>query len=263
MNKIHQTAIVSPKAELGADVEIGPYSIVGDDVEIGDGTIIGPHVQIGQWTALGEKCKVFFGCTIGNPSKDLKYGGWRSYVQIGNRNVFREYVSISRASTREGATTIGDDNLLMNWANVAHDTVVGDRTIMSNFATIAGHVIIQDDVRLGAHAAIHPFVRVGKMAIAGACSKCVQDIPPFMLSDGHPARVRSVNIIGLGSSQTNPLSSLPSETVQILRKAYRILFRAKLPLRQAINRVRNEIELNEELEYLLKFLENSQRGIGF
>ena len=262
VKNIHPTAIVSPKAELGANVEIGPYSIVGADVEIGEGTIVGPHVQIDRWTTIGEKCQLFFGCTIGNPSKDLKYGGWRSYVRIGNRNVFREYVSISRATTRDGATIIGNDNLMMNWVNIAHDTIVGDRTIMANFATIAGHVIVEDDARLGAHAAMHPFVRVGKMAIAGACSKFVQDIPPFMLSDGHPASIRGLNVIGLGSSQTNPMSVLSPQTIQLLKKAYRILFRGKIPLRQAISCVRNEIPSNEEVEYLLHFIQESKRGIG-
>ncbi len=262
MSKIHPTAIISPKAELGTDVEIGPYSIINDEVQIGAGTVIGPHVQIDKWTSLGEQCQIYFGCTIGNPSKDLKYGGWRSHTRVGDRNVFREYVSISRATTREGATIIGDDNLLMNWTNIAHDSVVGDRTIMANLATLGGHVIIEDDVRMGAHSALHPFVRVGKMAIAGGCSKFVKDIPPFALSDGHPARVRGLNIIGLGTSATNPLSSLPPETILLLKRAYRILFRSKLPLREAVNRVRKEIESNPEVNHLLEFIDNSQRGIG-
>ena len=130
----------------------GPFSIISEDVQIGRGTVIGPHVQIDRWTTIGEDCQIFFGSTLGNPSKDLKYGGWRSYTRIGNRNVLREYVSISRATTEDGATVIGDNNLLMNWVNIAHDTVVGNRIIMANFATIAGHVVIEDDTRIGAHA---------------------------------------------------------------------------------------------------------------
>ena len=262
MSKIHPTAIISPTAKLGTDVEIGPYSIINEEVEIGDGTVIGPHVQIDRWTTLGEECQVYFGCTIGNPSKDLKYGGWRSYTRVGNRNVLREYVSISRSTAKEGATIIGDDNLLMNWTNIAHDSVVGNRTIMANLVTIGGHVTIEDDVRMGALAALHPFVRVGKMAMVGGCSKFVKDIPPFALSDGHPARVRGLNVIGIGRSTTNPLSSLPSETIQLLKRAYRILFRSKLPLGEAVDRARQEIEPNPEVEHLLSFIENSQRGIG-
>lgn len=262
MRTIHPTAIVSPKAELGEDVEVGPFSLINDDVQIGRGTVIGPHVQIDRWTTIGEECQVFFGSTIGNPSKDLKYGGWRSYARVGNRNVLREYVSISRATTEEGATIIGDGNLLMNWVNIAHDAVIGNRTIMTNFATIGGHVVIEDDTRIGAHAAFHPFVRVGKMAMAGACSKFVQDVPPFTVADGHPAAVRGLNIIGIRTSKINPLSSLPPETIQLLKRAYRILFRSKTNLTLAIERVRREVEPNPEVEYLLKFIENSQRGIG-
>jgi len=259
---IHPTAIVSPKAELGEDVEVGPFSIISEDVQIGRGTVIGPHVQIDRWTTIGEECQVFFGCTVGNPSKDLKYGGWRSYARVGNRNVLREYISISRATTEVGATIIGDDNLLMNWVNIAHDAVIGNRTIMTNFATIGGHVVIEDDTRLGAHTAFHPFVRVGKMAMAGACSKFVQDVPPFTVADGHPAAVRGLNIIGIRTSKINPLSSLPPETIQLLKRAYRILFRSKTNLTLAIERVRREVEPNAEVEYLLNFIENSQRGIG-
>ena len=260
--RIHPTAIVSPRAELGEDVEVGPFSLISNDVQIGRGTVIGPHVQIERWTIIGEECRVFFGCTVGNPSKDTKYGGWRSYARIGNRNVFREYVSISRATTEDGATIVGDDNLLMNWASVAHDSVIGNRTIMANLVTVGGHVVVEDDARLGAQSAFHPFVRVGKMAMAGGCSKFVQDLPPFTVSDGHPARVRGLNTIGLRTSKVNPLASLPPESVRLLKKAYRILFRSKLPLREAIEQVRRDVEPNEEVEYLLNFIENSPRGIG-
>lgn len=262
MTMIHDTAIIHPKAELDENVEVGPFSIISEDVRIGRGTVIGPHVQVDRWTTIGEECQIFFGSTIGNPSKDLKYGGWRSYTRIGDRNVLREYVSISRATAEDAATIIGDDNLLMNWVNIAHDTVVGSRTIMANFATIAGHVLIEDDARIGAHAAIHQFVRVGKMAMVGACSKFVQDIPPFTVSDGHPARVRSLNIVGLGTSQVHPMASLSPETISRLKQAYRTLFRSKVNLTEAVALVRNEGETDDEVEYLLNFIERSTRGIG-
>ena len=260
---IHPTAIISPKAMLEEGVCVGPYSLVGDYAHIGRGTVIGPHVQIDKWTTIGEECKIFFGATIGNPSKDLKYGGWRSYVKIGNQNTLREYVSISRSTFEEGATIVGDSNVLMNWVNIAHDTVVGNRTIMANFATLAGHVTIEDDVRLGAHAAIHQFVRVGKMAMAGGFSKIVQDIPPFALSAGQPARVRSLNRIGIHTSQINPLSRISPETLVLLKRAFRILFRSGIPLKHAVARVKAELETNPEVEYLLQFIETSKRGIGF
>ncbi len=262
MTKIHETAIIHPSAKLDENVEVGPFTIINEDVQIGRGTVIGPHVQIDPWTTIGEDCQIFFGCTLGNPSKDLKYGGWRSYTRIGNRNVLREYVSISRATMEDGATIIGDNNLLMNWVNIAHDTVVGSRNIMANFATIAGHVLIEDDTRIGAHAAIHQFVRIGKMAMVGACSKFVQDVPPFTVADGHPARVRSLNIIGLGTSQIHPMASLSPEAIARLKSAYRTLFRSKVNLTQAIAQIRDDGELDPEVEYLLNFIEDSERGIG-
>ena len=260
---IHPTAIISPKATLEEGVKIGPYSLVGEDVHIGRDTVIGPHVQIEKWTTIGEECKIFFGATIGNESKDLKYGGWRSYVKIGNRNTLREYVSISRSTFEEGETVVGDNNLLMNWVNLAHDTVVGNRIIMANFVSLAGHVVIEDDVRLGAHAALHQYVRVGKMAMAGGFSKIVQDIPPFALSAGQPARVRSLNRIGIRTSRINPLSQLTPEALAALKKTYRILFRSGLPLKHAVAKVREELETTPEVEYLLEFIEASKRGIGF
>ncbi len=260
--KIHPTAIVSPKAELAEGVEVGPFSIVAEDVQIGRNTRIGPHVQIDRWTIIGEENQIFFGCTIGNPSVDLKYGGWRSWVRVGNRNVFREYVSISRATGEDAATVIGDGNLLMNWTNIAHDAVIGNRIIMANLVTIGGHVVIEDDARLGAQAAFHPFVRVGKMAMAGGCSKFVQDVPPFTVADGHPARVRGLNVVGLRTSRVNPLSRLSPDTLRLLKRAFRILFRSKLPLREAIARVRAELPPNDEVEHLLRFCESSKRGLA-
>ena len=260
---IHPTAIISPKATLEEGVKVGPYSLISEDVHIGRDTVIGPHVQIEKWTTIGEECKIFFGATIGNESKDLKYGGWRSYVKIGNHNILREYVSISRSTFEEGSTIVGDNNLLMNWVNIAHDSIVGNRTIMANFVSLAGHVVIEDDVRLGAHAALHQYVRVGKMAMAGGFSKIVQDIPPFALSAGQPARVRDLNRLGIRTSQINPLSQLTPETLTELKRAFRILFRSGLPLKHAVARVKEELEAIPEVEYLLEFIETSKRGIGF
>jgi UDP-N-acetylglucosamine acyltransferase len=259
---IHETAIVHPKAELADDVEVGPYSIINEDVKIGRGTKIGPHVEIGRWTIIGEDCQFFFGCTIGNPSKDLKYGGWRSYAIIGDRNVFREYVSLSRATTEEGTTIVGNDNLIMNCVNIDHDCVVGNNVIMANLATLGGHVIVEDNCRIGAKTGYHQFVRVGKMSMSGACSYFSQDVPPFTLSTGNPAKVRGLNLIGLRTSKINPMRTLPPHTITLLKRAFRILFRSKLNMSQAIKKVRETIEPNKEVEYLLRFIEASKRGIG-
>jgi len=255
--KIHETAIVHPGAQLGEDTEIGPYSIIGENVKIGRGTKIGPHVHLEDWTTIGEDCRIFTGAVIGIESKDLKYkSGDRSFLIIGDRNVIREYASISRATGKDDVTEIGNDNLLMTYAHVAHDCKIGNRTILASFATLGGHVIVEDRAIIGAQASIHQFVRVGTMAFAGACAKIVQDIPPYIISDGYPASVRGLNVVGL---RRNGVSS---EARLLLKRAYRILFRSNLNRTQAIERVREEVEMCEEVENLLKFIETSRRGIG-
>lgn len=255
--KIHETAIVHPAAQLGEDVEIGPYSIIDENVTIGSGTKIGPLVHLEGWTTIGKDCRIFTGATIGNESKDLKYNqGDRSFVKIGDRNVIREYASISRATGKDDVTEIGDDNLLMTYVHVAHDCKVGNRTILASFAALGGHVTIHDRAIIGAHSATHQFVRVGTMAITGACAKLVQDVPPYMIADGYPARVRGLNVIGL---RRNGISS---HTRLLLKRAYKMLFRSNLNRTQAVKRVREEAEMCEEIENLLRFIETSERGIG-
>jgi len=255
--KIHETAIVHPGAQLDADSEIGPYSIVGENVKIGSGTKIGPHVHLEGWTTIGKDCRIFTGAVIGNESKDLKYNpGDRTFVIIGDRNVIREYASISRATGKDDATEIGNDNLLMTYVHVAHDCKIGNNTILASFATLGGHVTIEDKAIIGAQASIHQFARVGTMALAGACAKIVQDIPPYVISDGYPAHVRCLNTVGLRRNGVSPQTRL------LLKKAYRLLFRSDLNRTQAVKRVREELEMCEEVEHLLDFIETSQRGVG-
>ncbi|MCD6505003.1 acyl-ACP--UDP-N-acetylglucosamine O-acyltransferase [Candidatus Poribacteria bacterium] len=261
MTKIHPTAIVHPKAELDDEVEIGPYSIVEEYVRIGRGTKVGPHVQICRWTKIGRDCRIFFGATIGTPSQDVKYRGWRSYAVIGDRNVIREYASISRATTEEGATLIGDDNLIMKHVGISHDCRIGNHVIMANLVTLGGHVTVEDYARIGGMSAVHQFVRIGKMAMAGACSKFTKDVPPFTVADGHPARVRGLNLIGFSTSAVHPMRLLSEETRRHLKKAFRILFRSGLNMREAVQRVRLEVECDPEVEHLLNFIESSRRGI--
>lgn len=243
---------------MGDNVEIGPYCVIEDSVKIGSGTKLGPYVHIENWTTIGKDCHIFTGATIGNQSKDLKYKqGDRSFAIIGDRNVIREYASISRATGKDDATEIGSDNLLMTYAHVAHDCKLGNRVIMAAFAGIGGHVTIEERATIGARVTIHQFVRVGTMAFAGACSKIVQDIPPYMLSDGYPASVRCLNTIGLRRNGLSP------ETRMILKKAFKLLFRSKLSRAEAIGRIEEGVETCPEIEHLLQFVKSSKRGIGF
>jgi UDP-N-acetylglucosamine acyltransferase len=255
--KIHETAIIHPGAELGEDVEVGPYSIIGENVKIGRGTKIWPHVHLEGWTNIGEDCQIFTGATIGNDSKDLKYEqGSRTFAIIGDRNVVREYASISRATGKDDATVIGNDNLLMTFVHVAHDCKIGNNIILASFATLGGHVAIEDRAIIGAQAAFHQFVKVGTMALAGACSKVVKDIPPYMISDGFPASVRGLNVVGLRRNGVSPEARL------LLKRAYRLLFRSNLNTTQALEKIREEVEMCEEVAHLLEFIESSERGIG-
>ncbi len=254
--RIHPTAIVHPDAELGEGVEIGPYCVIEGTVKIGDRTRISPRVTIEGHTTLGEECEVFTGAVIGSVTQDKKYEGGTSYLRIGNRNKIREYVTIN-PGTKEGTeTVIGDDNLLMAYAHVAHDCVIGNHTILANAATLAGHVFIHDRAIVGGLSAVHQFVRIGCLAIVGGCSKVVQDVPSFMMADGHPARVYGINSLGLDRAKFS------KEEKTLLKKAFKILFRSSLSVKNAVIRIQTEIPKSPSIETLLEFLKHSERGIS-
>jgi UDP-N-acetylglucosamine acyltransferase len=255
--KIHETAIVHPEAELGEDVEVGPYSIIEDEVKIGNRTEIGPYVHIKKWSTIGEDCHIYESVVIGSEPKDLKHKpGSRSYVIIGDRNAIHEFTSIARATAAEASTEIGNDNLLMAYVHIAHDCTIGNRTILASFATLGGHVIIEDKAIVGAQSSIHQFVRVGTLGFAGACAKIVQDVPPYTIADGYPARVRCLNTVGLVRNGISPEKRI------LLKRAFKILFRSKLNRIQAIKKVQEEVEMCDEIKHLLSFIESSERGIG-
>lgn len=252
--EIHPTAVVSPKSEIGRDVTIGPYSVVEDDVVIGDKTILGAHVYVGKWTRIGKENRVFTGAIIGTQSQDLKYKGERSYVEIGDKNVIREYVTINRATVEEASTVIGNENAILAYCHVAHDCVLGNNIIISNVTTLAGHCIVEDRAGLGGYVGVHQFVRIGKMAYIGGWSKVVKDVPPFIKACGTPLRVYGLNSVGLERNGVSP------ESRQAMRKAYHIIYRSKNNVSQAISKLR-ELPEDTQVGHLLAFLENSERGI--
>ncbi len=254
--KIHPTAIVHPDAELGEGVEVGPYSIIDGTVKIGDRTMVGPRVSVEGNTVIGEDCQIFTGAVVGSITQDKKYEGGTSYLRIGNRNRIREYVTIN-PGTKEGTeTVIGDDNLFMAYAHVAHDCIIKNHTILANQATLAGYVLIDDRAIVGGLSAVHQFVRVGTLAIVGGCSKVVQDVPPYMMADGHPAKVYGINSIGIDRA------GISKEEKSILKKAYKILFRSGLSVRNAAVKIREEIPTSFSIQTLLEFLKTSERGIS-
>jgi UDP-N-acetylglucosamine acyltransferase len=256
MSRIHQTAVVDAKAELDADVEIGPYSIVGAGVKIGKGSKIQSHVVVEGRTSIGEANSFFPFATVGSIPQDLKYKGEPSEIIIGNHNTIREYVSVNPGTTGGGMVTrVGDHNLLMMHCHIAHDCILGNWNIVANGATLGGHVVIEDRVIVGGLVGIHQFVRYGTGAILGAGSMFSKDVPPFCNATGDRAKLHGLNTEGLRRR------GFDKEKIESLKKAYRIIFQSKLRIKEALDRVRREIPHSVEVDELITFVANSQRGV--
>jgi UDP-N-acetylglucosamine acyltransferase len=253
---IHETAIVHPKAEVGENVEIGAYSIVRENVTIGSRTKIGPHVVIDPYVDIGSDCRIFQFAAIGAEPQDLKFSGETTFVKIGSGNVIREFVTIHRGTADgSGVTEIGEDNLIMAYSHIAHDCKLGRRIVLSNNATLGGHITIGDYSVIGGLVAIHQFVRVGNFAFIGGKSAVVKDIPPYMIAAGDRAKLHGLNVVGLKRQ------GFSNNTLTMLKKAYRLVFRIGLTLNEAIERVAAEVEQVPEVVHLIEFIKSSERGI--
>lgn len=255
IRKIHETAVVHPNARIGKDVEIGPYAVIGENVLIGDGTKISAHVVIDGWTSIGKNCVIFPGASIGTEPQDLKYHGEKSYVFIGDNTKIREFATVNRATGEGEETRVGSNCLLQAYTHVAHNCIVGNHVIMSNSATLAGHVIVEDRANISGLTGVHQFVKIGRNAMVGGASKVVQDVPPFVIADGHPARVVGLNSVGMARAGISELAR------RNLKKAYKILYRSGLTLAQAIAVMEQELDSCDEVEHFLRFLRNAERGI--
>src|SRR5436190_7241512 len=253
--QIHPTAIVDPRAEISAGTTIGPYCVIAADVVLGQDCWLQQHVTLCGPMKAGARNKFYASCSIGQQTQDLKYQGEPTYLEIGDENTFREFVTISRSTTSKGKTRIGTRGTFLAYSHIAHDCLVGDDVVFSNNGTLAGHVEVGDHAVMGGLTAVHQFCRIGRFAITGGCSKIVQDIPPFMIADGNPAEIRGVNLIGLERA------GFPPKSVKAIKEAFRLLYRSKLNTRQAIEAVRNQIEPREEITQLIEFIEKSERGI--
>lgn len=253
---LHPTAIVDPKAELGAGIRIGAYSIVGPEVVLEDGVEIGHHVVLEGRVLVGKDAKIGHGSVIGAPPQDLKFReGTPSGVRIGAGTTVREYVTIHRATRAGVSTAIGPGCLLMSMCHVAHDCRLGEGVIVINYAGISGHCDIDDYATVGGLTGVHPFSRIGAYAYVGGCSKISADVPPYTTVDGVPATARGINVIGLRRS------GIGAEDRQLLRAAFRILYRAGLSPRGAVARIREELPATPHISRLLGFIESSKRGI--
>ena len=255
-SKIHPTAIVSPEAQLGADVEVGPYAIIGDNVIIGDGTTIGPHAIIEGWTTIGKRNRIYAGAIIGNEPQDKKFRGEKSYLFIGDDNVFREYCTVSRGTEGGGGETrIGNQNLFMSYSHVGHDSQIGNDIVLGHGSGIAGHVTIEDKVIIGGICGVHQFTKIGRMAMVGAHTMITKDTPPYALISGNPPRVYGVNIVGLRRNGLSP------DTRMEIQRAYKILYRSTLNVSQAIEEMERELPGCEEIDHFIRFLRNAERGV--
>lgn len=254
---IHKTAVIYPGAKLSSGVSVGPYSVIDGTVTLDDNVRIASHCVITGQTTIGRNCKIYSGAVIGSAPQDKKYSSDDNvFLNIGENNIIREYVTINPGTVEGGSkTVIGGNNLIMAYAHVAHDCVIGNNCVMANAATLGGHVTLEDNAVIGGLTAVHQFVRLGRLSIVGGCSKVVQDVPPFSMCDGHPARVINTNTVGLKRVQVSP------EAVLGLKRAFKILFHSGLSKSHALERVVNEIETCPELEHLIFFIKTSKRGI--
>jgi len=253
-SRIHPTAIIDPGAQIGADVFIGPYCIVGENTVIGDGSWLQHHVTVLGPSRIGRNNRFHAYASIGQQTQDLKYAGEPTWLEIGDDNTFREFVTANRGTLPGTKTVIGSHNHFLAYCHIAHDCIVGNHCIFSNNGTLAGHVVVEDHVILGGLTAVHQFCRLGRHAITGGCSKVVQDVVPFTIADGNPARARGVNQIGLqrhGCSENE---------IKALRAAFKTLYRSKLNIAQALDVLRSG-PASAQVLHLINFVASSERGI--
>ena len=253
--QIHPSTLVDPSAEIGAGTIIGPYCVIAPEVIVGENCWLQHHVTLCGPMRAGARNKFYAYCSIGQQTQDLKYQGEPTYLEIGDDNTFREFVTINRSTTGEGKTRVGSRGNFLAYSHIGHDCTVGDEVVFSNNGTLAGHVQVGNHAVMGGLTAVHQFCRIGRFAITGGCAKIVQDVPPFMIADGNPAEIRGVNLVGLERKGFTPKS------VKWIKEAFRLIYRSKYNTRQAVNAVRKELPQTEEIMQIIEFIEQSERGI--
>ena len=252
---IHPTATIHSKAELGDGVSVGPYAVIGEHVRLGDETSVGPHAVIEGWTTIGQRCDIGVGAVLGGLPQDLKFRGQRSFLRIGDDTCIREYVTVHRSAEEDGVTIVGAHDFLMAYTHVAHDCRLGDHVVMVNYAGLSGYVEVEDRAFISGHNAVHQFVRIGYLAMVSGASRVVKDIPPFMIAEGNPTRIRGLNVVGMRRLGLGP------QVRRELRRAYHLLYRAGLNTTQALEGMRQEGLVSGEVQRLITFVEGTKRGI--
>lgn len=251
---VHPTVLLDSNCKLEHPVWIGPFCVIEEGTQVGAGTILESHVTLKKGTSIGRNCRIMSNSIIGHEPQDKKFDGEESYVRIGDNNVLREMVSIHRATGEGEATEIGDNNMLMAYVHVGHNCKIGNDNLISNSTGISGHVIIEDRTVIGGFVGIHQFVHVGRMAMVGGLSKVVQDVPPFCICDGRPARIHGLNTRGLRRNNVS------AEHRSEIKNAFKLLFRSGLNTTQAIDQIRATISSSPALDELLYFIERAREG---
>ncbi len=254
---IHATALIAPDAVIGADVTIGPYAIVGEKCTIGDGCVLAARATLERNVQLAARVKIGVGAVLGGDPQDLKFKGEFTTVEIGEGTTIREYSTINRGTSHSMKTTVGRNSFIMSYVHLAHDCQVGDEVIISNGTQLAGHVIVEDYAIISGLSAAHQFVRIGMYSFVGGMSRVAKDVPPFLKAVGNPVKLYGLNSVGLQRR------GFPDSTVRELKRAYRLLFRSELNITQALERARAELEPLPQVEHFLRFIEASDRGVGF
>ena len=254
--RIHPTALVSSDAQIGQNVEIGAFAIVGPECVIGDGCVIAPRATLERLATLAANVRVGSGSIVGGDPQDLKYHGERTYVEIGEGTVLREFVTVNRGTAESERTVVGRECLIMSYSHLAHDCHVGDHVIISNATQVAGHVVLEDRVILGGLVAVHQFVKIGAHAFVGGASKVTQDVPPYLKAVGNPVKLYGLNTVGLTRSGFDPA------VIRELKRAYRLFFRSELIVSRAMERAREELHPYPEVELFLSFVAKSERGLA-
>ncbi|EGV28750.1 Acyl-(acyl-carrier-protein)--UDP-N-acetylglucosamine O-acyltransferase [Thiorhodococcus drewsii AZ1] len=253
---IHPSALVDPGAELDSSVEVGPFAVIGSGVQIDAGTRVGPHVVVRGPTRIGRDNHIFQFASVGEDPQDKKYGGEPTWLELGDRNQVREFVTLHRGTEQDqGVTRIGDDNLFMAYSHVAHDCRIGDQVIMANAASLGGHVEIQDWAILGGFTIVHQFCRIGAHSFCAMGSVLTRNVPPYVTVGGHPAEPHGINSEGLRRRGYTP------DAVQAIKRAYRALYMSNLKLDEAVERIRGMAESQPELAILADFLAATNRGV--
>ncbi len=253
---IHPTAVIHPQAQLHPSVRVGAYAVIGQQVTVGRDTTIEAHVVIDGATVIGERNHIFPGAAIGLEPQDLKYEGAVSGVSIGNDNRIREYVTINRATQEGEMTCIGNNNLLMAYVHVAHNCTIGNGVVITNAVELAGHVCVESNARIGGVVGVHQFVHIGELSMVGGMSRIDRDVPPYMLVEGNPSRVRALNQVGLKRAGLMEIDG--GQAFQALKKAFRLLYRSDLTLESALDRLALLPE-TPQVQHLQHFLQRSRQ----